>query len=277
MQQILPWVPSIETFGVEIEVISKGTRERIANEISHYGFAAQSRDNAAPDHPYDRWYVKRDTTISHEAGYTPAELVSPILDESTIDANIEVACEVLEHTESKVNESCGLHIHLSDKWLGLEEKKRIAWNYIKNEETIDLLILPNRRESKNMTCQGWKNKDKDPWEHTKDYQDDIAKAQDTEVLRAIVNPKGRYYKLNLAPHEKQTIEFRQHHGTVEAEDILMWKKFVTAFVQYSITKPVSGGLSKEQLPNMLESFAEHVDDEPETFTSYYSQRANEFT
>lgn len=275
-QMNLPYVPCIETYGVEIECISKGTRERIANEISHYGFAAQSRENAAPDHPYDQWYVKRDMTISFKKPYQPAELVSPILEADKVEENIEVACEVLEHCEATANTSCGLHIHVGDKHLGLEHQKRIAWQYVRNEETIDTLIIPNRRGSHNKTCKGWwedwDDTGREPYRDTEQYQEEIATAPSKAVLRRIVNANGKYYKVNLSPHEKDTLEFRQHHGTVDAESILMWKSFVTAFCMYAITEPVSGTLFHDKLPQLLEKMESHT---TAPITGYYTQRAKE--
>ena len=278
IQQIhLPWVPCVETYGVEIECYAKGTRNRIANEISHYGFAAQNHESAAPDHPYDKWYVKRDMTISKEDGYHAAELVSPVLDDSTIDANIEVACEVLEHTEAKVNKSCGLHIHVGDQWLGLEEKKRISWQYLRNEETIDLLISMTRAGSRNMSCKGWQTSPDEPWktQRNEKYRDDIASCEDMDVLRGIINPTGRYYKLNIAPFQKETIEFRHHHGTIECDEILKWKEFVVAFCMYSVRQPVEGTISGEGLTPLLEELSVHTN-EPAGFVNYYTKKAEEY-
>lgn len=268
-QMKLPWGPCTETYGVEIEVLSKGTRDHIANEISYYGFAAQSRDNAIPDHPYDMWYVKTDATIiSKERGYYPAELVSPILTSDTIDDNIEVACEVLEYTESKANKSCGLHIHVGTQWLGLEQKKRIAWQYARNERTIDQLINKSRSGSNNTTCQGWYDKASE-W-----LQSWLLQCNNDQVLRAIINPRGKYYKVNLYPWDKETIEFRHHHGTVDCEAITQWKNFVIAFCIYSVSEPIKGSVDCDSVEDLLTKLAAHTT-QPSMFVEYYMRRAKE--
>ena len=59
----------------------------------------------------------------------------------------------------------------------------------------------------------------------------------TTISQMANEMSGRYYKMNLQSYSRhQTIEFRQHSGTVEFTKISNWILFLHNLVEYSAKK-----------------------------------------
>jgi hypothetical protein len=66
----------------------------------------------------------------------------------------------------------------------------------------------------------------------------IQACRSMDELFDLVNPKGRYYKLNLQnlkTDKRPTIEFRQHSATSYMRKVEPWVRFCMTFVQNSMT------------------------------------------
>jgi len=84
----------------------------------------------------------------------------------------------------------------------------------------------------------------------------------TSELCRVMNPSGRYYKLNLqnlASGRQPTIEFRQHSGTSNFEKISTWVRFCMAIVTNSSQFKEPSALKKSRtLDEQLEMLFEYV-------------------
>ena len=94
-------------FGVEIEAYNC-TRERLARELTAAGIRVQVEGYNHTDHA-DHWKLVTDASLH---GNNTFELVSPILHGEQGLEELEKVCWVLDLCDVKVNDSCGLHVHM---------------------------------------------------------------------------------------------------------------------------------------------------------------------
>lgn len=94
-------------FGIEIEAYNC-TRERLARELTAAGIRVNVERYNHTDHN-DHWKLVTDSSLS---GNNTFELVSPILHGEQGLEELEKVCWVLDLCNAKVNDSCGLHVHM---------------------------------------------------------------------------------------------------------------------------------------------------------------------
>ena len=247
----LHFYPTIEAYGIEIECYSGWEHKEIAEAIREEGISAYPYGE---DPPHQAWVIKPDWTVEPEGQWICAEAQSPVLAPKEVDHHVHTVCDVLHDIGAKIDETCGLHVHVSDRYLGATEKAAIAWQYIRNETAIDSLMDPIRRKSRNDFTQGWTDK------HRHEYRNMLENAHDIEDIISIVNPNGRRYKLNFRTVEDNlhTVEFRQHHGTTNSEDIIQWKDFITALCKYSINQKFKGTMNPESTHSLIENLSNYI-------------------
>ena len=266
--------PLIAAYGIEIECFSGWTHSEVAETIREYDVPA----NDLPLIENNEWRVEPDLTIQPQGNWEAAEVKSPILAPEEVDDQVESVCSALHELAAKTDLTCGLHIHVSDRYLGANDKAKIAWQWIRNESTIDRLMTPIRRKNKNDHTSGWSDLLKSG--NLSEMREELSHITDEEILIATVNPTGRRYKVNFrtttgdAGPPKQTVEFRQHHGTVDAEDIVQWKDFLTAFCEYSVDTGFSENISPDPLPNLLQILAMYLPEEKQgSFIDFFTYRS----
>ena len=214
-------------FGLELEVISPISTNMMVDKLLEVGINVVS--TRGTHEIVSGWKVVHDSSIrstrTHPYGF---EIVSP--PSSSFD-DLEKICKVLEENNVKVNKSCGMHVHHDISELKRQQIIRIYNFYNKYEKVIDGLINKDRSNN-NSFC--------------KPISDIITKVNscDTkEQLLAKIGGKGmlgyynniRYYKLNLRSFIYYgTIEFRQHHGSVNFEEIKNWIQFTHKIIDRSI-------------------------------------------
>jgi hypothetical protein len=94
------------TFGVELETFGLGKAAAIAKLGAQEGW--RNAGSYAVDPKGRRWHAKGDASIH---GYNPAEIVTPILKYEDMEL-LQAAIRVLRGAGAKVNDSCGVHIHV---------------------------------------------------------------------------------------------------------------------------------------------------------------------
>ena len=94
-------------FGVEIEAYNC-TRDRLARELTAAGIRVEVEGYNHTDHT-DHWKLVTDSSLH---GNNTFELVSPILHGEQGLEELEKVCWVLDLCNAKVNDSCGLHVHM---------------------------------------------------------------------------------------------------------------------------------------------------------------------
>ena len=156
----------------------------------------QGLDAAVEDynhHTRDHWKVTTDSSCGYE-------LVSPILTSTTV-RTVAPAMRAVTEAGGYVNDQCGFHVHVevpgdNDKF---ETGLAVAALY---HDAYDLLV-PLLRPSRHDNRYARFDDDRDDW---------------LALLTA-----DRYTAVNLQPIPRQgTIEFRQHHGTLNSRTALGW-------------------------------------------------------
>lgn len=275
-QLSLPYIAPIDAYGIEIECFSRYAHSSIARHMSSYGVPTTT-------YPYikkDTWVVKEDQTIGPDAGYYEgAEIQSPVLKPEIVDLDIDMVCDALWEIHADVNVTCGLHVHISDRYLSTTDKAKLAWQAIRNERTIDSLHMPVRRDSRNEFTAGWSDKNGLlRGGSIADMRKDLKSVSEYEQLISVVNPAGRRYKVNFRTLESDlpTVEFRQHHGTIEAEDIIQWKNFVSCFTQYSINTGFEDKTDPDDLLELLANLSDYLpEDDKMPFIRFFLKRQDQ--
>jgi hypothetical protein len=165
------------------------------------------------------------------------ELVSPILNGETGVAQVIKVISQCKSQRANTNTSTGFHVHVSikDHKYELEELKKICNNFLKFEHSIDLIMAPSR--IKNKFCMSNRALLPDDNAVAKDL---IYKCETILQLQDLMCKRNRYYKLNLMALDKHgTLEFRQHMGTLNTEQVECWLRLVLWFVCNSIIQPRS--------------------------------------
>lgn len=207
-------------FGVEFEAynVTKETlktallRAGINVEIEGYNHTTRSN-----------WKIVTDASLS---GNETFELVSPVLEGENGLQQINTVCKTLNECGAKVNKSCGTHIHFDAAALDLDWWKKIYINYARLERVIDSFMPLSRRKSNNMYSKSLCE--------IRSFESKINAAHNLRDIENIFN--SRYFKINPQSYSRHnTIEFRQHSGTVESDKIIAWIKFLNNLVNFSKT------------------------------------------
>ncbi|MBR4533890.1 MAG: amidoligase family protein [Bacteroidaceae bacterium] len=227
------------TFGVEIECYNV-EREEIAQRLREAGVLTYVEGYNHTDYR-DHFKVVTDGSLS---GNNTAEVVSPILKGKKGLQTLEKVCKVLQEIGAKVNKSCGLHIHFGLANISFETYKNIFYNYAKLERIIDAFMPASRRN--NIYCKGYTAFGHNIYE----LLDCTTSKED--IARLFADRNGdldRYYKVNpIAYRRHNTIEFRQHSGTVEYKKMLNWIEFLKGLIAYSKENRIIEAASIEDLP-----------------------------
>lgn len=197
------------TFGVELEVIlPRGmSHAAAAEEVNLAGVAC--RAEVYNHNVGNTWKVVTDGSLGDYI--RGAEFVSPVLRGQDGLTQVETVCRTLKAIGVKVNKRCGMHVHVGVADQPVEFFRALLVNYSRNETLIDSVMPASRRGSNNQYCQPTQA----PY--------GLADMTRDQVLRA---NHSRYRKVNLQSFWRhQTVEFRQHAGTVEADKASYWVKF----------------------------------------------------
>ena len=213
-------------WGVEIEC-GHATNDRFTTALSLTnidGIRARANNYSGTD--YSVWQVKPDGSLRIAGGQ---EIVSPTLPGT--DEGIEAVRKVagyLEGANYKVDRSCGLHVHLDAADLSRHECAVIAWRYSLLQDSLKQ-VLPRSR-----------------WDGSNGYASFASSSSLTKITAAASNPQTaaywthgeRYTAVNLEHAHKarseRRIEFRQAGGTVNADKIIGWYRFLCEFVAETV-------------------------------------------
>ena len=246
-----PW-SFTRKFGVEIEAFgcSRNTLERLLSEA---GISVETQDYN--HRTASCWKLVTDASI---CGTEAFELVSPpMVGEAGLE-ELRKVCAVLKEAGIKVNKSCGLHIHFDAQDLNLETWKNLFFNYAAFEPKIDAMLPESRRGANNHFCQSIKQ--------IRTLNRKISLSTDLRSLTNNIAGTSRYFKLNIQSYWRhQTVEFRQHSGTIEFEKISNWIKIGAQMIDFSRAQRARTG-SDAEFRAMLQ---------PEQFT-YAQQRTEKF-
>lgn len=213
-------------FGIEIEVYNISIQE-CKNVIKKNGFLNWKVD-------YDHSICGCETLICSGKCLT-AEIISPILNNEKDLEKIEKICNILKDNNAKINNSCGFHVHIDAETLSAEQIEMVYRRYALYERAIDLLHPKNRRGNTNNYCLSIK-----PIIEIMD-EDKIQFISKETITKKLFLDK--YYKLNLVSLDKYgSLEFRQHKGSLDFDEIKNWIYFCQEFIENSITPGIKDSL-----------------------------------
>ena len=223
-------------FGVEIEAYNC-TRDRLARELTAAGISVQVEGYNHTDHA-DHWKLVTDASLS---GNNTFELVSPILHGEQGIEELEKVCWVLDLCDVKVNDSCGLHVHMDAAEFDLQTWKNLILTYKRLEGVIDHFMPRSRRN--NYYCKGL----------TAITEATINRASTISDLRAAFD-HNRYHKVNLEAYARhRTVEFRQHGGSTNFTKMSAWIHFLAKMIIFAKQDKVQTGTTLQNIPFLTES------------------------
>jgi len=246
------------TFGIEFEAISKVSRWELANHydnlIPNYDFEGEEYNHQTRDY----WKVVYDDSLDTWEEFThTTELVSPILKGESGFRDLKNITSFIERDSmTKVNKSCGTHIHLGinqyweERRLTVEQKIRAMKNlfmiYTKYQDEIDSILSPSRRSNKwahNLiytTTQVRTDRIDSDSERKKVLRNFSRKLNKKHSIQAIHEMTGtRYQVINLQNWvSRGTVEFRQHQGTQNFEKIKHWIIFLMKLIERATDKAI---------------------------------------
>ena len=178
------------------------------------------------------WKLVTDSSLN---GNDTFELVSPILVGETGLRELEKVCWVLDLCDVKVNESCGLHVHIDAAGFSMATWRNLALSYKHLEPIIDRFMPASRRD--NRYCRGLG--------HVSDEM--IRSARTVDELKGRIG--DRYHKVNLEAYSRhKTVEFRQHSGTTNFTKMRNWVLFLHKLVTFATRGQVPAGTALRDIP-----------------------------
>lgn len=205
--------PVTGKFGIEIEAFNV-TRPTLRDAIANFGVACEVESYNHTTRP--TWKLVTDGSLN---GSNPFELVSPILVGQDGLMQLKKVCTVLQMQNARVNNSCGLHVHFDASQITFPVLQNLLINYMNFEEEIDSFLPQSRRSNR----------------YTQSIKNHRTAVENARTMQGLISAfDGRYYKVNLQSYSRHnTIEFRQHSGTVEYEKIENWVIFLHNLIEYS--------------------------------------------
>lgn len=199
--------------GLELELVT--TDEELLIHLQRKGFVV--------DKPLKAWVLTGDMSLNSEfpSDYKynkdvyrqNRELISPILFGEEV-LSIKTLCDVLNEINpvinaptAFVNDSCGLHVHISVEGNTEEERKSIYYCYAAIRDQLFKVIYDKRLTSR------WAKKNDNTYEDA-------------------LNDNCRYKDINLKTRNKNTFEYRISHPTLDPNHIISWALILHAIHEY---------------------------------------------
>jgi len=215
--------PDKNTIGVELE-LSNCNVEDFIRDCDSLGISTNdSRNNYNHRDSKTQYKIMTDASLTRDGENGTCEIVSPILNNL---ASLRKICKVLNEQNASVNSSCGMHIHVGAQKMTKEQICNIVINYGKVEKAIDSFMPNSRRRNNNYYTKSIKP--------VSERIEEILQSQSYDSIRLSELTNTRYLKVNLqALNVHNTIEFRQHSGTINFNKIKNWVEFIISLVNYS--------------------------------------------
>lgn len=245
-----------QRYGIEIEFTGI-TRARAAQAVADTLNSQSSYDGGAyntysvRDADGRRWKIVSDSSIRQENSNSSyagpeyrCELVSPICNYEDIETIQEIV-RAIRRAGAKVNESCGIHVHIDASQHTAKSLKNIA-NIMASKETMLFKALQVRPERIDKWCKKVEGKLLD--ELTKKRPKTIAEVKKIwyEGRDGSYNHyhSSRYHALNLhSVFQKGTVELRMFNSTLHAGKV---KAYIQLCLAISNQAKIQKGASRRE-------------------------------
>lgn len=192
--------------GVEIEFICKKNKFDLAKLLFDAGIS-------------DNLTLKNDGSLRNEEEYPYTHELCVLAPESTMADVMRKVITVLDDAGSKVNNRCGLHVHLDIR----NRNKEVVFHNLVNAQNMLYSMNPRSRLDGTQS-----NGDADTAWSKKMVTDDF------NAALAIV-ARSKYYGINNGTHERlKTIEVRIHSGSTNYAKIMNWITILTAIASTTV-------------------------------------------
>ena len=165
---------------------------------------------------------------------------------------IKKICRVLDMECASVNSSCGLHVHISNAPLNddttatqfcgesIDVKERTGRFFANHSEPMDFIAVQDimRRYTRQQDAVN----SMFPRSRTDNrYCSPLSTRRIEQASTISELTFGKFTSINLQTWSRGTIEFRQASGTIEADKIINWVKFLLNLVDHTNANRVENG------------------------------------
>ena len=232
-------------YGIEIEFSWNGrcpSFDFIAEKITEAGVpcTANNRYSGSIHNVSRTWKIVPDGSVNNGG-----ELVSPILSGLEGKEQLRIALRTIKELGAKTDRSCGIHVHHDASDMSAKNLANVAELYKSHEAIIDQFVGESRRRySGNQYCASmhtnrmyWENASERMYNNTNINSSEQQKSQ---MIRAI--SPGRYFHVNFNAYLRHgTVEFRQHHSSLNVNKIWTWVVFTQTIM--SVAKSHRGKIT----------------------------------
>lgn len=221
------------TFGVELEIVGIGP-SRAAAALSAAGLTCAGYLGYTHART-DVWKVVDDSSVTGGC-----EVVSPILSGADGLHQLETAMLALQANGADVDSQCGTHVHHGMPNATGLDLALVAKFYDLSHDAIDRLHPKSRRGSSE-----WSGPN-----HVA-YVDRVEIAETVQSAKSAASGCQRYSSVNLTAFPKyETVEFRQHAGTLNFRKLSAWISFGQALIS-AATAGLYGGTNLSMVLGLL--------------------------
>lgn len=209
------------TFGIEIECVGL-SQGAAAAALQRAGVRCET-----PGYTHETmatWKVVPDGSLRGRNG--ACEVVSPVLSGTDGLAEVRTVMKILRDAGARVNESCGMHVHVGVDQLTLAEQAAVIEMYHAFQWAFTAWVKERRINGSWARLRNARD--------TQTLAREWAGVQSMSDLHAVSRYNNRYHALNVASYERHgTFEFRAHHGSLNGTNAAAWIALNTAFIEYA--------------------------------------------
>jgi hypothetical protein len=252
-QTVAANVDGVLTFGVELEFIHpRQFRSAVVTALQAAGIniLEEGYNHRLANH----WKVTTDGSLMNRT--YGSEIVSPVLSGDEGFSQLTKVCEVLTALGCKINKKCGMHVHVGARNENVDFFKSLVRLYSKAEPVVESFLAPSRRGHANPFCGPVRiNQAKlDAATTVEQVAEATSQNHSPNPRDSILRSANRYRKLNLQSFwQHGTVEFRQHHGTIEATKVCNWVRFCLRMVLAARKGVVLTDVTLESLLSVVEA------------------------
>ncbi len=268
--------PGASSFGVEAEFFGLG-RDDAVRLLNNAGVNAQN--DGYHHEARDFWRVTSDSSVHGEGN----ELVSPILNfkKEPHFRTIKRVTDTLKENGGDIDRTCGVHVHHSAEGLTPLLLADAITTYSLFQGPIDRILPKSRRV---FGAQRDRDAFNSPIQRLDSINSQLRDPSMTERNMGGISGMTRHQVMNihaLAAHN--TIEFRQHSGSLNPSKINNWVKFTKLFMTIGKKKPAMNLLrdfdwNEENIRTEFNNITKVLDylEAPDGLKEYYTAREAAF-
>jgi len=238
------------SFGVEIEfvgatmyTVARAIEEALGYSVTIGNYHDQQNAHRRGGIAYGRWTCEYDGSVTSRG--RGGEVVSPVLHGREGLDELKTVMQAMRNVGARVSVRTGMHVHVDARDLTGEQIGRLIAAYADRQMAFDQFVSPSRQSvRRNYYCQPLST-----WE--KDAIVDSFKATKTAPAG-----QNRYRTVNCTSYGRiGTIEFRQHHGTLNGSKAVAWIETLLALTNAVLaTEDESLPTTATEMVDALEPF-----------------------